>query len=445
MNAVVDFPVKPEARPYLDAFAQSVAHQTELDPRWLAQARQQALSRFGELGFPTRKSESWRYFDLQPLTRRPLLPIDPHGQPDLDAARAQLARLALPERGLRLVLVDGLSAWDLSTVEESASGGFRFGSIVSGRSENRLPDVAHAATGDPAYPFAALNEAFFADGYILEVQPGVVLDRPIEIIHLASGRDERSFHTRNLIALGEASRASIIEIYAGDGRYWRNDVTAARLGADAELRRTVLVEEGAAAVHLSHLDAKLEARARLDAFALLLGGHRVRHEANLRFDGEGASCDINGAFIAGGEDEANVVTAIDHAAPGCRTSELIKGVAAGRGHGAFQGRITVRKDAQQTDAHQLSRNLILGRRAVIDTKPELEIDADDVKCSHGASVGDLDEAALFYLRTRGIPEEEARRILIEGFLSETVEAVGDAAVRDYLLRRLAARLAALEG
>ncbi|HEX5453833.1 MAG TPA: Fe-S cluster assembly protein SufD [Stellaceae bacterium] len=441
MSAIVDFPVKPEARPYLEAF------EAEAEPRWLATARKQALSRFGELGFPTRKSESWRYLDLQPLARRPLLPGGAQHQPDLDAARAQLSRLSLPGSGLRLVLLDGLSVWDLSIIEESPGGDLWFGSVVSAYAEKEdlLPDVAHAVPGGPAHPFAALNEAFFADGYILEVRPGVVLDRPIEIIHLASGHDERSFHTRNLIALGPGSRASIVEIYAGDGRYWRNDVTAARLGEGAELRRTILVEESAAAVRLSHLDAKLAAGARLEAFALLLGGYRVREEANVQFEGEGASCDINGAFIAAGEDEANVVTAIDHAAPRCRTSELIKGVAAGRGHGAFQGRITVRKHAQQTDARQLSRNLILGRRAAIDTKPELEIDADDVKCSHGASVGDLDEAALFYLRARGISADEARRMLIEGFLSETVEAIGDPGVRDYLSRRLAMRLAALEG
>jgi Fe-S cluster assembly protein SufD len=160
--------------------------------------------------------------------------------------------------------------------------------------------------------------------------------------------------------------------------------------------------------------------------------------------GEGVRCRLDGAFVVGGRDEANIVATVDHRAPGGETRELVKGVAAGRGHGAFQGRITVREGAQRTDAQQTSRNLIIGRRAVIDTKPELDIYADDVKCAHGATVGDLDEAALFYLRTRGIPEGEARRLLIEGFLREAVERVAEPALRGRLLRRLARRLAALE-
>ncbi len=186
------------------------------------------------------------------------------------------------------------------------------------------------------------------------------------------------------------------------------------------------------------------ARAQLDGFALLLGGGTVRHEAAVTLAGDAAQCRIDGAFIVAGQEEANVVTTIDHAALGGTTSELIKGVAAERGHGAFQGRIVVREGAQRTDARQTSRNLILGRRASIDTKPELEILADDVKCAHGASVGELDETALFYLRSRGIPTAEARRLLIEGFLREPIEGIADPAVREHLLHRLSLRLARLE-
>jgi len=160
--------------------------------------------------------------------------------------------------------------------------------------------------------------------------------------------------------------------------------------------------------------------------------------------GEGAECHLDGAFVVDRTEEANIVTNVDHQVPHGTTRELIKGVAAGRAHGAFQGKITVREGAQKVDAHQLSRNLILGGRAVIDTKPELEIYADDVKCAHGASVGELDEAALFYLRTRGIPDAEARHMLIEGFLREPVEEIADPALREHLLRRLARRLAKLE-
>ena len=179
---------------------------------------------------------------------------------------------------------------------------------------------------------------------------------------------------------------------------------AVRLAEGAALDRVALVEEAEEAIHLAAIDASLGAAARLDGFALLLGGRTVRHEVIVRSEGEAAHCGLDGAFLLAGRQEANIVTTVDHRRDG-ETRELFKGVAAGRAHGAFQGRITVAPGAQKTDAHQLSRNLMLGRRAAIDTKPELEILADDVKCSHGAAVGDLDEAALFYLRARGIPSE----------------------------------------
>jgi Fe-S cluster assembly protein SufD len=210
------------------------------------------------------------------------------------------------------------------------------------------------------------------------------------------------------------------------------------------LTRVILVEEAEEALHTALSDVALQTGAAFRCFVLMLSGSRVRHEINVRLAGQGARCQIDGAYVVSGIDETNIVTAIDHAAPGGETRELIKGVAAGRGHGAFQGRIVVREHAQKTDARQTSRNLLLGRRAVIDTKPELEILADDVKCAHGASVGDLDETALFYLRARGIPFPEARRMLIEGFLREAVDGVEDAAIRDHLQGRLARRLANLE-
>jgi Fe-S cluster assembly protein SufD len=279
---------------------------------------------------------------------------------------------------------------------------------------------------------------------VLALDPGVTLDAPVEIVHLASGASEASFHTRSLAVLGAGSRASVIEIYTGEGRYWRNDVLAARLAEGAILHRAVAVEEAPEALHFGHLDATLASHAEFAGFALLLGGRRVRHQANLRLAGEAGRVRLDGAFLVGGNDEANIVTTVDHAAPGGQTTELVKGVAADRGHGAFQGCMIVREGAQKTDASQQSRNLIIGRRAVIDTKPELEIYADDVRCAHGATVGDLDETSLFYLRARGIPPEEARQMLVEGFLREAVEEIGDRAVRAHLLARLGRHLGKLE-
>ena len=444
MSAILNFPVKPEARPYLDAFEREVGHNASVEPRWLAQSRRRAIARFAETGFPSRKSESWRYLDLHGLEREPLLPANPLPGANVDWAREHLSGLLLPGKGARLVIVDGIAAPELSLL--ILPNGVRFGptcAAIADR-EDLFDEAATGIPGDAAHPFAALNAAFFGGGYILDVAPGVTLDEPIEIVHLGSGAAAGSFHTRSLIRLGAGSSASVLEVYTGEGRYWRNDVVAVRLAGGATLSRTAVVEEANEAVHLGQLDAALEQDACFTGFALLLSGRTVRHEANVRFAGKNARCRLDGGFVVGGTDEANIVTTVDHAAPGGHTRELIKGVAGGRGHGAFQGRIIVREHAQKTDAQQTSRNLLIGRRAAIDTKPELEIEADDVKCSHGASVGDLDEAALFYLRARGIPDAEARHMLVDGFLREVVETVEDFAVRTHLLRRLAGRLGNLE-
>jgi Fe-S cluster assembly protein SufD len=439
MSAIIDFPVKPEARPYLDAFEGRAA-----DNAALSRHRRRGLTRFVETGFPSRKSESWRYLDLQPLARDPLLPAAAPTARVLRTMGEHLTGLLLPGKGPRLVLVDGYFAAEFSSLDMPEGVWFGPTHLAIADRPELLDKIVSDVPGDGEHPFAALNTAFFAGGYVLEIASGVELDDPIEIIHLGSGAAPSSFHTRSLITLGEGSRASLLEVYAGEGRYWRNDVVAIRLADGAELARTAIVEEAAEALHLAQLDATLGRSSSFAGFALLLSGRTVRHEANIAMEGENAHCRLDGAFVVGGRDEANIVTTVDHRVPGGQTRELIKGVAVGRGHGAFQGRVIVREDAQKTDAHQLSRNLLIGARAAIDTKPQLEIYADDVKCSHGASIGDLDEAALFYLQARGIPPEEARHMLIDGFLREVVETVDDFAIRVHLLRRLAGRLGNLE-
>jgi Fe-S cluster assembly protein SufD len=444
MSAVVDFPIKPEARPYLDAFGRDGLGRVR-EPNWLVGYRKSSLARFGELGFPSRRSEAWRYLDLRGLEKTPMLPAGAMRVVAGAATRAQLAEVGLSETTYRLVLVDGRFAPELSVVE-GLSPGVWLGATATAIAER--PDLVRsaieAAPFDTARPFAALNAAFFADGYVLDVAPGVDLDRPVEIVHLASSETRGSLHTRSLVAIGAGSRASVFETFAGLGSYWRNDVVELRLAAGAELARVALVEEAVDALHIDEMLAVLGPASRINSFVMLLGGRTVRHEATVKSEGEATNCALHGAFVLSGRQEANIVTTVDHAAPGGETREVFKGVAAGRAHGAFQGRIMVRPGAQKVDAHQLSRNLVLGARAAIDTKPELEIYADDVKCSHGAAVGDLDEAALFYLATRGIGREEARHMLIEAFVRETVELVGSSQLREHLLSRLARRLAMLE-
>lgn len=444
MSAIVDFPVKPEARPYLEAFGRGSFGRDQGEPDWLAGYRKGSLARFAELGFPSRRSEAWRYLDLRALEQKPLLPAGGKGTVSA-AICAQLAEVRLAQPAHRLVLVEGRFTPELSAIGELPSGVW-LGSMAAAIAER--PDLVRAGFEAPSVdvprPFAALNAAFFADGFVLDIASDTTLDRPVEIIHLSSGEAGGSLHTRGLVTVGEGSRVSLVESFTGLGSYWRNDVVELWLAAGAELDRVILVEESGDAIHLGEVLATLGSASRLSSFILLLGGRTVRHEATVRSEGEGSHCDLNGAFLVSGRQEANILTTVDHAAPGGKTREIFKGVAAGRAHGAFQGRITVRRGAQKVDAHQLSRNLVLGPRAAIDTKPELEIYADDVKCSHGAAVGDLDEAALFYLRARGIPGEEARRMLIEAFVEEAVDLVESPPLREQLRTRLARRVAMLE-
>ena len=445
MSAVVDFPVKPEARPYLEAFARSASARDRHEPDWLAGYRQGSLARFAELGFPSRSSEAWRYIDLRRLEQRSMLPAPAERAVVDAAAHDQIAEIGLAEPAYRIVLVDGRFVPELSTFDGLPAGVW-LGSMAAAIAER--PDLVRSrletAPIDASRPFTALNAAFFTDGFALDIAPGTILEQPLEILHLASGDTADSLHTRSLVVVGEGSHASVIESFAGVGEYWRNDVIELRLAAEAALARIALVEEAPHALHFGEMLATLGAASHLAGFVLLLGGRTVRHEATVRSEGERSRCELDGAFLLSGRQDTNILTTVDHHAPGGETREIFKGVAAGQSHGAFQGRITVRPGAQKVDAHQLSQNLVLSPRAAIDTKPELEIFADDVKCSHGAAVGDLDEAALFYLRARGISNEEARRMLIEAFVREAVERVASPPLREHLLSRVARRLTTLE-
>jgi len=443
MSGVVDFPVKPEARPYLEAFGRGDFIRDRREPDWLVGYRKASLARFAELGFPSRRSEAWRYIDLRPLEQRPMLPArSPKRASVRSSVRAGLAEISLAEPTHRVVLVDGRFSPELAALDRLPSGVW-LGSTAAAIAER--PELLRSRLEtpplDPARPFSSLNAAFFVDGFVLDIAPGVAMERPFEILHLASGDTDASLHTRSVVVAGEGSRAAVIETFSGAGAYWRNDVVEWRLAPDAELARVVVVEEAEEALHFGEM---LGAASRLSSFVLLLGGRTLRQEVTARSEGERSRCHLGGAFLLSGRQEANILTTVDHAAPGGETRENFKGVAAGRAHGAFQGRITVRPGAQKVDAHQLSRNLVLSPRAAIDTKPELEIYADDVRCSHGAAVGDLDEAALFYLRARGIPNAEARRMLIEAFVREAVELVEPAPVREHLLSRVGSRLSSLE-
>jgi Fe-S cluster assembly protein SufD len=422
--------VKAETVPYIEAFR---AQMRAGEPPWLAAAREAALARFGALGFPTRRQEAWRFTDLRPLQRQAFPPEAGGATPSPDA----LGRHRLDSAAHSLVLVNGRFVPELSEPGALPAGAW----LGATRSMlEKRPSLLEAAVSETdmagAQPFAALNAALFADGAVLALDPGVVLEKPVEIIHVASTAEPRSFHLRNVIRLGARSRATIVESFIGHGAAWTNAVTALDLGEGAALEHVVVQDESRDAIHFALLRATLAAGAAYDSFALTLGARLSRRDAQVTMAGPEARLALNGAYLLQGEREATNATFVDHAAPGGVTRELWKGVVDGRAHGVFLGRIAVRPEAQKTDANQVNRNLLLSPRASVDTKPELEILADDVKCSHGATVGDLDADALFYLRARGIPEAEARHLLIDAFAADAIATVANPALRDHLLKRV---------
>lgn len=429
--------IKPEAAPYLEAFRTHEGAAGE--PERLLDRRAASLKRFAELGFPTRRDEPWRFTNLTRLTGKTFPPAP---APDLAKHRMALEPYLVGGAAHRIVLIDGRVVPSMSPIGRLPKGVW-LGSTAHALAERAdLIDVGFDERDVMgAQPFAALNGAFFGDGFILALEPGAVLDTPVEIIHVGHAPSQ-SIHTRSAVIAGAGSRATVVETFCGDGASWTNAVLRIELEAGAALSQVRIQDEAANALHVALTRARLGRGARYDTFTLTTGGWLSRQDVQVALEGEGAQCGLNGAYLLRDDQEATTATFVDHVAPGCQTREVFKGAVDDRAHGVFLGRIAVRPGADKTDANQLNRNLLLSPRAAVDTKPELEILADDVKCSHGATVGDLDEQALFYLRARGIGEAEARRMLIEAFAVDAIEgAVAAGVVRVHLRRRLEAWLA----
>ncbi|MFQ5958535.1 MAG: Fe-S cluster assembly protein SufD [Alphaproteobacteria bacterium] len=404
---------------------------------WLAEAREAAIGRFAEQGFPTRKLEAWKFTDLRPLTRATFAPARARANGIDRAAMAPFLPAGLDCH--LLVFVDGHHRADLSDV-----GALPQGARVASLAEVLVsdPDLVAAQLDNEAGTSgpAALNAALAADGAVVALAEGVAVERPVHLLFIATGADApAALHLRNLVVAAARARATVIETYAapGAGGYWTNAVTDVVAETDATLRHVKLQAESAEAFHLAATRTRIARGGAYDSFAASLGARLSRNEIAAALDGAGIECRLSGAYLARGRQHMDTTTVIDHAEPGSYSNEHYRGVLDDAAHGVFQGRIVVRPDAQKTDAHQLNKNLLLSESAQIDTKPELEIHADDVKCSHGATAGELDAAALFYLRSRGLDPGLAERLLIEAFVGEIVDAVEAGALRDHLWRLVA--------
>jgi Fe-S cluster assembly protein SufD len=426
----------PAERSLLAAFAPP-----RREAAWLADARRAALARFERLGLPTTRHEDWRFTSLAALAP---IAFERAGVGELDVAAALLAGAPVPD-GPRLVFLNGRLVPALS-----APGGLPRGAIVSSLAEalRAAPEKVRPHLGRLARPddhaFVAANAALFEDGGFVWLPAGVALDLPISLVFLGDARaGAAAVHPRTLVIAEEGARATVAEVFVGrGGASLTNAVTELVLRDGASLEHVRLQLEGEDTFHVGVVQAEEGAEASLVAHAFTLGGRIVRSELRARLGGEGGRVAANGLYMAGGAQTVDSFSWVEHAVPRCTTTESYKGILDGKARGVFSGRIRVLPGAQKTIAHQMSSSLLLSDDAVVDAKPQLEIFADDVKCGHGGTVGQLDEAALFYLRSRGVPEAEARSLLIWAFAAEMVDLVGAPSLRARAKSLVAARLPA---
>ncbi len=394
----------------------------------LAHLRAGALARFAAGGLPTRRIEDWKFTGLDALTRTVFAPGAHAAEPSLDRAAID-RRLGLTDATV-LVFINGTLDANLS--DPLPAGVTRLDTALD---KNAASLASMLATGDEsARSLVALNAAFMAGGAVIDLGDDAVLDQPVVLVFLQGG-DGAAVHSRNIIRLGARARARVIEVYAslpGDGAGFSNAVSDVVLGAGARLTHARIADEGAGCLHHSHAAITVGEGARYDSFALSTGGDLTRQESDLRFAAEGGQARLFGAYLGRGHQHMDHTTRVFHDHPGCTTEELFKGAMDDHAHGVFQGLVRVAPHAVRTDARQKNTNLLLSDRAVADTKPELEIFADDVKCSHGATVGDLDQEEIFYLRARGLTADEARRLLLAGYIEDLIGRMDDDAIATVL-------------
>ena len=414
----------------------------ETGPDWLSATRGAALDRVRAAGVPTSKQESWRYTGLKGLLEQGFV----QQAEDVTAlAPEDLAELLIP--GLdahRVVLANGRLVSSLSWLD-GVPAGVRAGGLraLLASDPDLLRDRLGRVAGEGAHVFAELNTAGIDDGFVLLVEPGVKVERPIEIIHLSLGMDEpRLTQPRNLVDLGEGAEATLIERYVslGESLYCTNSVTELSLAANAGLVHYRVQQESSKAFHLAGVYLSQASESRYHGVSVGLGAAWSRTDLVAGFVGEGAKCELDGLYLAGDGQTMDFHLDVRHEVPSCTSREGFKGILYGKGRAVFDGRVYVARDAQKTDAQLSNRNLVLSRSAEIDTKPQLEILADDVKCSHGTTVGQLDRESLFYLRSRGIPAHQARRMLCVGFAGEVLEALALEPLRDYVAQQVGERL-----
>jgi Fe-S cluster assembly protein SufD len=427
-------------------------------PEWLDRLRRSAFERFEALGYPTTKNEDWHFTSVAAIAERSFALADANAgnaverrtsgrrESDIAAAigltTADIARFKLRhDEWHTLVFLNGEWIRDLSD----------FGDLSAGVTVLSLADaldsgvILQGELGSIArfeqHAFTALNTAFINDGAYIELEKNSVLDKPIHLVFISRG--EGVAHPRNLIVAGRHSRATIIESYVGaeNSSYFSNAVTEIAVGEGAHIDHYKLQRESDRAFHVGTIQARQERDSRLHSFSFAVGGALARTNVYTTLAGDAATCTLNGLYLTDGTQHIDNQTSIEHIAPNCPSHEVYKGVLDGRSHGVFNGKVYVHPEAQKTDGKQSNNNLLLSPTARVDTKPQLEIFADDVKCTHGATVGRLDEVAMFYLNSRGIGPETARMLLTYAFAADVLETIELEPLKEELERIVLSRFA----
>jgi Fe-S cluster assembly protein SufD len=440
---------KPPAEPQplaapLAAFEQFEREAARESLPWLRSLRTSGISYFAELGFPTSAMEDWRFTNPAPLAAFPFVPaLRPSTGPLVDAA---LARFDIP--GLeahRLVFVDGHFAPGLSHIRPTPPE-----TVISNLAEaaRSAPALVASCVGrvarHEANALTALNTAFVQDGAFICLPPNLDLETPVHLLFVAS-RPGTVIQPRNVIVARAHSRLRVIEDYVSltESASFTNTVTEIMAGAGSRIEHLKLQRENTASLHVAAIEARQHRESHVLSHSVSFGAALARNHICLRFDEGGCEGILNGLYLAAGEQLVDHHTVADHAHPRCNSREFYHGILGGKARGVFNGRIFVRPDAQKTDAKQTNRNLLLSNEATVNTKPQLEIFADDVKCTHGATVGQLDEEAAFYLRSRGLGEDQARLMLLRAFAGDVLGRIEVAAARRHLEQFLDDRLGRL--
>jgi Fe-S cluster assembly protein SufD len=412
--------------------------------RAIAEARKAAIGAFAALGLPHRRIEEWKYTDLRVALKEALPPaVGGTAEVSAQAIDGALEALAALD-AYRVVFVDGVYAPELSAA--AGAKGLEIASLAAALAKSGDGLIREGAPSQEAV--IALNTAFMTDGAIVRIAKGAELAKPLLLVFARSAKEGRLVTTRNIIKLAAGARGTIIEAHVtlpGAASGQANALSEVSLGDGAHLAHLEVTLAGDTASHLATWLTTLGEKANYRAFQLTAATGLSRSNLFVTFKGEGAKLDISGLFLGRAAEHIDTTLVVDHAVPGCVSRELFKGVLTDRARGVFQGKVIVRPGAQKSDGKQMAQALMLSPDAEFDSKPELEIYADDVICGHGSTAAELDEDLLFYMRARGIPLEEARALLIESFIGEAIDKVENERVREAFSSLAKHRLAQLSG